>query len=258
MLTFRSINILGATALVLLLITGYFIALPVIYYVWLIGVWLIITILGSTQIGLNYHFKSWNSNRTIRENQVAISFDDGPNPNFTPQVLSLLKRFNAKATFFCIGKNAESHPLLVKEIIDQGHTIGNHTYTHSNSFGFLSTEKVISELEKTNEIIYSLTRLKLRLYRPAFGITNPRIKKAMKHTGLISIGWSIRSLDTIIYSQKKILKRVTRRLKKGDIILLHDSSARTVAVLEHLLIFLQANNLQPVTVDKLLYIKPYE
>lgn len=257
MLTFTRINILGTVALLLLLIMGYFIPISVIYYLCLIGVWLIITILGSTQIGWNYHFKSLNSNRSIHEDQVAITFDDGPNPNFTPQVLSLLKRFNAKATFFCIGKNAESHPLLLKEIIDQGHTIGNHTFTHTNSFGFLSTNSVILELEKTNEIIYALTKLKLNLYRPAFGITNPQIKKGLEHMGLSSIGWSKRSFDTIIYSQKKILKRVTRSLQKGDIILLHDSSARTVAVLEHLLIFLQLNSLKPVTVDTLLDIKPY-
>ncbi len=95
------------------------------------------------------------------------------------------------------------------------------------------------------------------MFRPPFGVTNPNIKKALRKTGHKSIGWSIRSLDTTSLSEEKILKRITANLKKGDIILLHDSSAKSFAVLEQLLLFLQSHELQSVPVDRLLEIEAY-
>jgi peptidoglycan/xylan/chitin deacetylase (PgdA/CDA1 family) len=219
--------------------------------------WFFITLLGSTLIQWNYHLISLNSNSEINKDVVAITFDDGPNPDFTPHVLALLKKFNVKATFFCIGRNVEANSTLFRQIISEGHTIGNHTYSHANNFGFFSTREVISELEKTNKIIKEQTGLELRFYRPAFGVTNPRMKRALKITGLQSIGWNKRSLDTTPLSEQKILRRLTRNLKKGDIILLHDSSSKSVRVLEQLLLFLQTNKLESVTVDQLLEIEPY-
>src|SRR5690606_13296141 len=140
-------------------------------------------------------------------------------PIFTPQVLKLLSRYNAKATFFCIGKQVAQHPDIVKEIIAEGHTLGNHTYSHSKTFGFLSTEKVVEELQRTRETIQQLTGLDSILYRPAFGVTNPSIGSAVDQLGLQTIGWSIRSLDTTNRSKMTILHRITHRLKPGDIIL---------------------------------------
>ena len=151
---------------------------------------------GSAFIGWNYHFRSLNSNPETTQNQIAITFDDGPNAEFTPKILNLLKAYHAKATFFCIGKHIELYPDIFKSIIESGHTVGNHTYSHDNRFGFFSTEKVISELKQTNAIIKQQTGLVVKLYRPAFGVTNPRIKQALKITKLQSIGWNKRSLDT--------------------------------------------------------------
>lgn len=258
MLKFKTINLLAITALIVLFIFGLFISFsPAFYLIVLIG-WFLLTFLGSALIQWNYHISSLNCNKTIKENQVSITFDDGPNPEFTPQVLKLLKEYNAKATFFCIGKHIESYPRLFQEIIEQGHTVGNHTYSHANGFGFFSSERVASELNKTNAIVKKITGLGLNMYRPAFGITNPPIKKAVHLTGLLSIGWSKRSYDTTYLSEKSILRRITNRLQKGEIILLHDSSSKSVSVLEQLLLFLQTKQLQSVTVDKLLAIQPYE
>lgn len=206
---------------------------------------------GSFFIQWNYHFESLNKNPNISKNQIAITFDDGPHPEFTPQVLELLKTYQAKASFFCIGKHIETYPELFKNIIAEGHLVGNHTYSHSNSFGFFSTAKVISELERTNNIVKTISNINLQFYRPAFGVTNPNIKKALQITGLQSIGWSKRSLDTTSLSQKKVLDRVTKNLKKGDVILLHDTSEKSVAVLEQLLLFLQEKNMEAVTIDTL-------
>src|SRR5690606_17833233 len=110
-------------------------------------------------------------------------FDDGPHPDFTPQILKLLRQHNAKATFFCIGKKVAQHPEIVKGIIAEGHIIGNHTYSHTKAFGFLSTKKVTDELQTTEETIERLTGLKTKLYRPAFGVTNPNISTAVKLLG---------------------------------------------------------------------------
>jgi len=257
MLRFNSINALAIMTLLVLLVIDYFFFITPQVYIILFFSWFIFTGLGSTQITWNYHITSLNRNKTIKENYIAITFDDGPNRTYTPQALHLLKKYNAKATFFCIGRNMETYPELVKQIIDEGHTIGNHTYSHTNLFGFLKTSRVISELKQTNFVAESILGLKLKLYRPAFGITNPNIKRALKVTEHYSIGWSKRSFDTTILSEKRVLKRITSNLKKGDIVLLHDSSEKSIAVLEHLLLFLQLNKMQSITVDQLLAIKPY-
>ncbi|MBC3757204.1 polysaccharide deacetylase family protein [Hyunsoonleella sp. SJ7] len=258
MLKFRTVN----TIFILLLI-GFLLGVAILEFsIWwifpIVLVWLVITVLGSAKIGWNYHFESKNSNYQVTENRVAITFDDGPHPEFTPKVLKLLDSFNAKASFFCIGKHIEAHPEIVKNTISKGHTIGNHTYSHSNSFGFFSTEKVTSELEKTNAVAKTVIGYSLKLYRPAFGITNPNIKQALKTTGLQSIGWSKRSFDTTALNENQILSRITKNLKKGDVILLHDTSQKTLNVLERLLLFLQERNYVSVTVDTLFNIKAYE
>ncbi|KKN17360.1 hypothetical protein LCGC14_0966560, partial [marine sediment metagenome] len=206
----------------------------------------------------NYHVISLNNNKEISNTWVSITFDDGPNSEFTPKVLELLEAYGAKATFFCIGKQVEDHPDIVLQILEEGHSIGNHTYSHSKSFGFFSSEKVIAELNSTKNIVKSLTDRQMMLYRPAFGVTNPQIEKAVKHLGLHSIGWSVRSLDTTSRSEARIFNRIATKVKKGDIILLHDTSDKTVGVLERLLVILQHKNLQSVPVEQLLEIDAYD
>jgi len=257
MLRFYTINALVLVIFFGLLLTGFFGDVPVWLYVLFVFIWVLITAIGSFQIKMNYHFQSLNHNYKTSENHISITFDDGPNPDFTPKVLLLLKENNAKATFFLIGKNAEKHPEIVRQIIEEGHTIGNHSYSHSKNFGFFSAEKVAAELNQTNAILKKIAGKEIKMFRPPFGVTNPNIKKALKTTGHFSIGWSKRSLDTTNLSEEKILKRITSNLKKGDIILLHDTSAKTVAVLEQLLLTLQPHKLQSVPVDRLLEIEAY-
>lgn len=257
MLNFNTVNLFSSLILLGLLVGFWFFNTPLWPLFVLMFLWLLLTGLGSSIIGWNYHFKSLNANLNIHKNEVSITFDDGPHPEFTPKVLDLLKKYNAKATFFCIGKQIESHPDIFKDIINAGHTIGNHTYSHANNFGFFSVEKVISELQQTNTIIKQHQGLNALLFRPAFGVTNPRIKKALIETKLQSIGWSKRSFDTTKLNERALFKRVTKNLKKGDVILLHDTSKKTVAVLEQLLLFLQQHDMESVTVDTLFNIEAY-
>ncbi|WP_452232906.1 polysaccharide deacetylase family protein [Lacinutrix sp. MEBiC02595] len=257
MLNFKSVNIISSLLLIGLLLAYSFYSFSFWFIILFLFAWFLITVAGSSFVGWNYHYTSLNSNPKTSKNQIAITFDDGPNPEFTPKVLALLNTYNAKATFFCIGKEIEMHPETFKSIVEQGHTIGNHTYSHSTKFGFFSVEEIVSELQQTNNIIKQQIGLEALLYRPTFGVTNPRIKRALQIIKLHSIGWNKRSLDTRNLSEKTILKRVTKNLKKGDVILLHDTSDKTIAVLEQLLLFLQQQKITSVTIDNLFQIKAY-
>lgn len=257
MLTFNRVNSIFLIVLLLLLVCYQYYAFSLWYVVLVPLIWFVVTGLGSALITWNYHIKALCKNDKVANNWVAITFDDGPNTECTPKVLELLDTYNAKATFFCIGKHIEQYPEIANNILDREHVIGNHTYSHSAMFGFFSTKKVVAELSKTNAVAQQLLHRELALYRPAFGVTNPNIKRALQQLPLTAIGWSKRSLDTTNLTEDKIFKRATHNLKAGDVILLHDTSAKSIAVLERLLLFLQEQNLQSVTVDKLFNIKPY-
>lgn len=205
---------------------------------------------GSFDIQLKYFINSITQKKT-KIKEVALTFDDGPT-DLTPKFLDLLKEKNTKATFFCIGKQIEKYPETFQRIIAEGHTIGNHTYSHSNNTGFLSTSKMIEEINKCDEMISSIGNIKTNLYRPPFGVTNPNIAKAIKKTQKKSIGWNVRSLDTVIDDEKKIYNRITKNLKKGSIILLHDTSEKTYQVLVELLLFLEREKYSTFTVDSMI------
>lgn len=209
-----------------------------------------VVVWGSFDIGLGYFVNSITHKRT-KIKEVALTFDDGPT-EFTPQFLDLLKENNIKATFFCIGKQIEKHPETFQRIIAEGHTVGNHTLSHSNNTGFLSTSKMIEEVEKCDEVMLKVGNAKTNLYRPPFGVTNPNIAKAIRKTHKKSIGWNVRSLDTITEDEKKIYRKITKGLKKGSIILLHDTSEKTYRVLADLLVFLKDKNYSTFTVDSII------
>ncbi|MDL5511369.1 polysaccharide deacetylase family protein [Arenibacter sp. M-2] len=257
MLKYPFINSLSLLAFIVLIILDIIWGIGWWTYILLATVWTTLTIIGSFHIRWNYHLPALHFNHKIPDNLVSITFDDGPHPNYTPKVLELLQKYNARATFFCVGHQVKLYGGIAKQIVDNGHTIGNHTYTHANKFGFFGTQKVLLELQKTKAIIKEKTGVNPQLYRPAFGVTNPSIKRAVKKMELKTVGWNIRSLDTTKRSKKAVLKRITSTIQKGDIILLHDSSEKTVEVLEQLLLFLQQNKMQSVTVDQLLDIEAY-
>ena len=258
MLRRRVINPIALILLLTLVVSAFFYTIPWWTYILVTLLWFLFTLCGSFFVGWNYHLKSLHNNKSTVGNWVSITFDDGPNLEYTPAILSVLKEHSAKATFFCIGQQAENHPNIVKQILAEGHSIGNHTYSHSKFFGFFNSGKVKEELQKTISLIKALTGLRMNLYRPAFGVTNPQIEKTIRGLGLISIGWNVRSLDTTSRSEKAVLKRITSKVSKGDIILLHDTSEKTIAVLEQLLVFLRQENLESVTVERLLEIEAYE
>lgn len=192
------------------------------------------------------------------DRKIALSFDDGPDPDITPQVLELLKKKHIKAGFFLVGEKVEQDPGLLEKIISDGHVVGNHSYSHKNNFGFRSKNKVLKELQKTDALIFRSSGKRLKLFRPPFGVTNPNIAGAARILEYAVVGWSIRSLDTMGKSREKTIKRVNRRLKPGSLILFHDTHADIIPILEAVIIYAFENGYEFASPDILLNIEPYK
>lgn len=227
------------------------------WFLFLVGsIWLAITAWGSLDVRSNYFTKVYYKGEAFHSQEYALTFDDGPTVH-TEAVLNLLQAYQMKATFFCIGKQLEKYPELAKRILQEGHQLGNHTYTHSKNIGTFSTKEVQEEIACTDLIIKKLNNENNPIFRPAFGVTNPQIARACEALNKAVIGWSIRSLDTVIPDEQRILKRIIPRLAGGEIVLLHDTTERTVRVLEQLLIYSKEQNLRSVRIDRLLKINAH-
>lgn len=192
-------------------------------------------------------------------NAVALTFDDGPSPEHTPKVLSLLKKANAKATFFVIGKKAEKNPELIRAILEQGHAIGSHSYAHSRAFSLLPTNAVRDDIKRSLDVLHAITGTRPTLFRPPIGHTNPRIAKVVDELDLTVVGWSVRTLDGIASATKeRVEERAVRGLKDGAIVLLHDAAERddyapkSIEALPEILRTLKKKNLRAVRVEALL------
>jgi len=257
MLTHRLNTGFATAVLILLAVQAYF---NVVSWWWLaipIVLWLVFAVAGSGLVQSGYHLKTLNRQKPVTGRQIALTFDDGPTP-YTEKVLELLDRYNAKATFFCIGTQVEKYPHILKKIVDGGHTVGNHSYSHSNKMAIFPVTKIVEEIKHTNALIQQHTHRQTVLYRPPFGVTSPNIAKALRQTGHYVIGWNIRSLDAVIDNETRILNRIKKRLNAGGIILLHDTSQKSVNVLEQLLLLLQQENYKVVQTGQLLNIPAYE
>lgn len=190
--------------------------------------------------------------------RVALTFDDGPDPQRTPAVLDLLARQGVRATFFVVGARAEAHPELVRRMAAEGHVVGNHSYTHSWRFPLRSLGRTMEELRRTGEVLHRITGLQPRLFRPPFGVTNPTIARAVRRLGLDPVGWSIRSLDTMGRSPERVAARILRHLHPGAVILLHDRCAGSERLVGLLVEGLRSRGLEPVTLPELFDIEAYE
>jgi len=219
-------------------------------------IWLGINAVGSARISSHYHVKAFCSNPLETQKKIALTFDDGPS-EFTLEVLELLKKYNAKATFFCIGKNIETHPEILQKVISEGHLVGNHSYSHSKFFDFYNAKQIREEIQKTDALLEKYTSKKINFFRPPYGVTTPSIGRALKITGHKVIGWNIRSLDGGTKNKELILNRIIKRVSPGGIVLLHDTASHSVLVLEQFLQFLKQNNYEMISIEELLNLKAY-
>lgn len=203
---------------------------------WYLVIWIklfaISQFCGAYFIGLNFHLTSINRLNT-NDKKVLLTFDDGPHAN-TVKVLEVLKKQNVKALFFIIGKNIQGNEVILKQIVTEGHQIGNHSFSHHNFIDVWGTKKVTKDFETCQKLIEQY-QPQSKLFRPPYGVTNPNIAKALKQLNLQSIGWNIRSYDTSIKDIEKIKQRVLSQLKPGAIILLHDRLDFMPELLEELI-----------------------
>jgi peptidoglycan-N-acetylglucosamine deacetylase len=255
-MTHKKLNILLATVLMMLIFIDWQTPVPFIFYGAIFSIYILINGWGTLFISSNF-FLPAKCKAPITSGSVAITFDDGPVAERTERVLEILKKHNAKATFFCIGKNVKEFRALAKQIHDEGHLIGNHSYHHGTLFDLQSTKKMKMELTDTNQIIQQTIGRSPRFFRPPYGITNPMLANAVKELNFVAIGWSVRSFDTIAKEKEKLFTRITKNLKSGDIILLHDRCEITIEILPQLLTYIHQNGLKVEPLDKLLGEKAY-
>lgn len=158
-----------------------------------------------------------------KEKEVYLTFDDGPTDKITDFVLNELKKYNAKATFFCIGKNIENHPEIFDRIIIEGHSIGNHTQNHFNGWRH-SLKDYIKNVEECEKVISNRVNLSYKLFRPPYGKIKPSQGKKIIEKGYKIIMWDVLSADfEKRLSKEKCLKNVLKNTKKGSVIVFHDS-----------------------------------
>ena len=181
---------------------------------------------------------------------IALTFDDGPGI-YTDKLLSYLQSYKAKATFFMIGPSAQRYPSIVKRVFDNGHQIGNHTWSHPSLPG-LSPEQVQKEISSTNNILQGITGVKPTTLRPPYGATNAAVQRVVSNLGMSSILWSIDTRDWADRNSNIVCNRAISNARPGAIILMHDIHQTSVEAVPCILQNLSSQGYQFVTVDKLL------
>jgi len=161
--------------------------------------------------------------------RVALTFDDGPDPEATPALLDLLKTKGVPATFFCVGERAAAHPDLVRRIAREGHTVGNHSSRHAWWTNFLAGRRLHREVERAQETLGDILGAVPRYYRSPMGLTNPHLRRVLYRLALELVGWDVRPFDRGADSET-VAARVLRRVRDGSIVVLHDGGARPEAL----------------------------
>ena len=156
---------------------------------------------------------------------VALTFDDGPDPQVTPRVLDLLDDRGAKASFFCIGTRAALHPALLREIVRRGHTLGNHTWSHPYGFAAYAPGPMRREVERAQAVLSDLAGVAPRWFRAPMGLRSPALDPILARAGLHHVGWTRRAYDWSCHDPAVIARRLTRTLAAGDILVLHDGNS---------------------------------
>lgn len=187
---------------------------------------------------------------------VYLTFDDGPHPPETERVLDVLREHGARATFFLIGSKVSGNDAVLRRMLEEGHALGLHTYSHAGTFPLLSFDKMLADVNEGKRAVESVAGKKISLFRPPFGVTNPTISKVVRTLGLHTVGWDVRSFDTMFckssehsckqsaYSCKQsehscnqsehsckqsghdwyvpVVERIMKQVRPGSVILLHD------------------------------------
>jgi peptidoglycan-N-acetylglucosamine deacetylase len=191
----------------------------------------------------------------VARREIALTIDDGPDPEVTPRVLDLLDAANAQASFFCIGHVARRHPALCREIVARGHRVENHGDSHSAAFAAFSSRRMAADIAGAQAALSDITGQAPRFFRPTAGLRSPLLDPVLARLGLRLASWTRRPFDTREGNPDIVYQRLTRNLAPADILLMHDGhAARTAAgrpvileVLPRLLQTLDEQRLTPIT-----------
>lgn len=256
MLNFRNTNIIFILLLIVLIVVQYDQGFDVSWFIALLLFYTAVLFYGSFYIRSNFFVKTFFKGDPAKK-QIALSFDDGPSTTYTPEILNVLKEQSVKATFFTIGENIEEHPDIFKQILEEGHLVGNHSFYHSNWFDLQTSKSMIEEMQETHELVYQLSGKHLNWFRPPYGVINPQVKKALRKMKYQPIGWSVRSMDTVARDRAKLLNRLKQSLRPGAVILFHDTQQVTLEVLPDYIQFVKEQGYEIVHLDKLLHLQAY-
>ncbi len=188
---------------------------------------------------------------------IALTFDDGPHPYLTPKILDILEKYDAKATFFVVGKMAKTYNAALKEIASRGHEIGNHTFSHLPESSE-KCEQLKKEILETEKIVFDLTGKKTAIFRPPTGYCCKSAVKMTTEIGYKTIVWDIDTRDWAKTPPNQILKTVQKYARSGSIILFHDfigKDSPTPAALEIVLPYLKNQGFEFVTVSEMIEMK---
>jgi peptidoglycan/xylan/chitin deacetylase (PgdA/CDA1 family) len=193
----------------------------------------------------------------IARREIALTIDDGPNPDVTPRVLDLLDAANAKASFFCIGRYARQYPVICREIVARGHRIENHGDSHSALFATFGLRRMRADISAAQATLADITGQAPQFFRATAGLRNPLLEPVLASLDLKLAAWTRRPFDTREGNPQIVLNRLTHNLAAGDILLMHDGhAAKTpdgeaviLAALPRLLQSLHQARLNPVTLS---------
>jgi peptidoglycan/xylan/chitin deacetylase (PgdA/CDA1 family) len=161
----------------------------------------------------------------VRRGEVALTFDDGPHPEVTPRILDLLDQFDARGSFFCIGRRVAAHPEIVREIARRGHRVENHTWSHPHLFACYGPAAQRREVDRAQEVIAEAAGRRPAFFRSPAGFRNPFLDRELWAAGLSLAAWTRRGYDTMESDPGRVAARLLRGLAPGDVLLLHDGSA---------------------------------
>ena len=197
---------------------------------------------------------------SLNENKVALTFDDGPDPRYTPKILDKLKKHGVKATFFVMGARANAHKEIIKRMANEGHEIGNHSYWHPN-FPKETVDRRSWEINETDKVLQSIAGYKPRLFRAPYGALNDELVQRLSEMNNIAVTWSVDTTDWLQLTAEQIQKNALGNVHPGAIILMHDGGdwtmdlSGTVEALDTIIPKLKKDGMQIVTVPELFNMK---
>jgi peptidoglycan/xylan/chitin deacetylase (PgdA/CDA1 family) len=256
MLNYRTTAHIVIILLLVLALVAYTLDLPPWVMAVAVGASLTLLICGSVCVCSGFYVPAVCKGKPGK-NRIALTFDDGPDPEVTPRILDILKDQEIPAAFFCIGEKASQHPSIITRMAGEGHIIGNHSYSHGVVFDLKRRGSMVRDIAEAGETIWRICGSKPAWFRPPYGVTNPAVAYAAGKLGYTVIGWSVRSKDSTTSNPAKVMARIRRKWKDGGIILLHDTHDNAVILLEEIIRHARETGYRLSRLDEMTGLDPY-